>query len=228
MKGPTPPFPDWAGEQGRAWKDWSLASDFHHTDTPNHRRNAAGTEAPTTPTASSSASAPPHCQVRAPRKLLTFVSTAPRVTALCRNLRPNGLLTGLVEEEAALFRREEPRLRSRCREENSGAEAASRDLTAVYKWIERRRSLPTKSARLWKFLASETDAGVKNGTAGQKESPNKKSAKYDNRKRALSPDVRPGARPDRAHCFHQRHNHIPRGNLRFLNDSATTGQPGYY
>jgi len=80
------------------------------------------------------------------------------------------LLTGLVEEEAALFRREEPVFDLVAGEENSGAEAATRDLTAVYKWIERKKMPAHKVGRLWKFLASETDAGVKNGTAGQKES----------------------------------------------------------
>jgi excisionase family DNA binding protein len=39
----------------------------------------------------------------------------------------------------------------------------------IYKWIERKKMPGHKAGRLWKFLASEIDAWVKKGTAGQKE-----------------------------------------------------------
>jgi excisionase family DNA binding protein len=39
----------------------------------------------------------------------------------------------------------------------------------IYKWITRKKMLAHKVSRLWKFLASEIDAWVKKGTAGQKE-----------------------------------------------------------
>jgi excisionase family DNA binding protein len=39
----------------------------------------------------------------------------------------------------------------------------------IYKWIERKKMPAHKVGRLWKFLASEIDAWVKKGTAGQKE-----------------------------------------------------------
>jgi len=39
----------------------------------------------------------------------------------------------------------------------------------IYKWIERKKMPAHKVGRLWKFLASEIDAWVMKGTAGQKE-----------------------------------------------------------
>ena len=38
----------------------------------------------------------------------------------------------------------------------------------IYKWIERKKMPAHKVGRLWKFLASEIDALVKQATAGQK------------------------------------------------------------
>ena len=39
----------------------------------------------------------------------------------------------------------------------------------IYKWIERKKMPAHKVGRLWKFLTSEVDSWVKQGTAGQKE-----------------------------------------------------------
>jgi excisionase family DNA binding protein len=39
----------------------------------------------------------------------------------------------------------------------------------IYKWIDRKKMPAHKVGRLWKFLASEIDAWVKKGAAGQKE-----------------------------------------------------------
>lgn len=41
----------------------------------------------------------------------------------------------------------------------------------IYKWIDRKKMPAHKVGRLWKFRASETDAWVKGGKAGQKEEP---------------------------------------------------------
>ena len=38
----------------------------------------------------------------------------------------------------------------------------------IYKWIERKKMPAHKACRLWKFLASEIDAWVKQGKTGQK------------------------------------------------------------
>ena len=40
---------------------------------------------------------------------------------------------------------------------------------AIYGCIERKTTPARKVARVWRFLASEIDAWVKKGTAGQKE-----------------------------------------------------------
>jgi len=61
------------------------------------------------------------------RKLLTFVPNTLGVTASA-DATAERLLTGLVEEEASLFQREEPVFDLIAGEENSGADPATRDL----------------------------------------------------------------------------------------------------
>ncbi|MEI8041875.1 MAG: helix-turn-helix domain-containing protein [Verrucomicrobiota bacterium] len=44
----------------------------------------------------------------------------------------------------------------------------------IYKWIERKKMPAHKVGRLWKFMATEVDAWVRAGTAGEPDVPGPK------------------------------------------------------